>query len=356
MDKEIEIVACKSEKDFQDYSDSFNNNDLPKSIELVNWFHKHNPLHENVVDFAVANNEDGSRKIAAIYAVFPVKFNVFGKIVKAVQSIDTLTDIDFRGKGLFIKLAKNVYNRAKNENYHLVYGFPNGSSAHGFFKKLGWKEIADVPFMIKPLRSNYFSELIAKKWNKFIPNVNLSRIKNINMPKGFSIKRINNNDIDQYDFTAVWKDFSNDKLIAIERNNDYIKWRIGQKPDENYSIDGLFIDAKLIGYIIYAVKDKHNGKIGYILDFIFCPAYKNQSSVLLQHALNNIKKDKADLVLCWSLDHAENHSIFRKKYFFKMPKKLRPIALHFGACSLDDNNDIFNKNNWYLSYFDSDTV
>lgn len=356
MDNEIKIVSCKTENDFKDYTDAFNNNDLPKTTELVRWFHVDNPLKENVVDFAVVDNEENGRTIAAIYAVFPVVFNIFGTIVKAVQSIDTLTDVNYRGKGLFIKLAKDVYLRAKTENYELVYGFPNGSSASGFFKKLDWIKIGEVPFIIKPLRSKYFSKIVTKKWDRFLPNLNLTIKYKNRLNRGYEIINIKKEHINKYDFTSVWKSYTEGKIIGIERNTDYIQWRIGQKPDENYIIDGLFYEGTLIGYIIYCVKEKHNGKIGYIMEYIYKSDQEKVAKALLKNALNNIKLTGADLVLCWCFDHAKNFKHFSKLFFFKMPTKLRPIELHFGASSFNNNEKIYDQNNWYISYFDSDTV
>ena len=50
--------------------------------------------------------------------------------------------------------------------------------------------------------------------------------------------------------------------------------------------------------------------------------------------------------------------IFKNQLFFKLPEKLKPIELHFGVKSFNnDISSIVNKrDNWYLSYSDSDTV
>ena len=44
-----------------------------------------------------------------------------------------------------------------------------------------------------------------------------------------------------------------------------------------------------------------------------------------------IKKENADCILSWCLEHSPNYSIYKKHFFFNLPEKFRPIELHFGV-------------------------
>jgi GNAT superfamily N-acetyltransferase len=48
---------------------------------------------------------DGERAIAS-YTVWPVWLDVGGRVVRGGQSMDTMTHPDYRGRGVFLRLAK----------------------------------------------------------------------------------------------------------------------------------------------------------------------------------------------------------------------------------------------------------
>lgn len=357
MEKEnnYSIISCKDKNGLKAYQGSFIKNELPKELALLEWFHLKNPVKEMFIDFAVPMNNEA--EIAAIYAVFPIYFTIMGKKVKATQSIDTLTDLQHRGKGLFNQLAKSVYQKSINENYSLVYGFPNDQSASGFFKKLEWKSLGTAPFLIKPLRTKYFIKQKVKSLfiQKLLPNIPLSISKKVKFLKGNTIVNI-----EKFDepFTALWQSFTQGKIIGITRDADYLNWRFKEKPFEEYICKGFYAENELKGFVVYCVKEKHEGKIGYIMELIYDLNSPSVGKDLLQFACNEITKKGADVILAWNLNHSTNHPVFKKLHFWGLPEKLRPIKLFFGVRSYDVSMDVdlYNSKNWYLSYCDSDTV
>jgi GNAT superfamily N-acetyltransferase len=137
----------------------FAGNGSPKRPELLAWQYLENPTGELFVDFALAPGPTPGPgdDLAAIYATLPVRVRIGGQVALAIQSVDTITDAGFRGRGLFLTLAKATYARAEAAGARLVYGFPNGQSAHGFFERLGWTSLDPVPFLIRPLRTRYLA-------------------------------------------------------------------------------------------------------------------------------------------------------------------------------------------------------
>ena len=125
-----------SEGDVSAFADCFARNDMPRRLDALRWQYLDNPVDPLLVDFACA---DG--RVGAIYAVQPCAVRVDGRTRLACQSVDTLVDASLRGQGLFTKMADSVYERAARANAAFVYGFPNSSSAPGFFNKLGWASL-----------------------------------------------------------------------------------------------------------------------------------------------------------------------------------------------------------------------
>jgi hypothetical protein len=94
------------------------------------------------------------------------------------------------------------------------------------------------------------------------------------------------------------------------------------------------------------------------MELVYDLKHQLAGRMLLKKAISEIKLQNADCILSWCLDHSPNYNIFRSENFFKMPKKLRPIELHFGARAFDEKfkDLVSNRENWYLSYSDSDTA
>lgn len=338
-----------SEETVEVYKKCFDNNGSPKSDQKIRWQFLDNPINEKFVDIAIDKEKN---KAAAIYAISPVKFKLQEQVILASQSLDTITDIDYRGQGLFIKLAKNVYSNAKDGNVEFVYGFPNGNSIHGFSKKLDWKVLDPIPFLIKPINTSYFTKKIKKL--AWLPNVKIALKKsidrNIIIKEEFSF----NEHVD-----SVWEKFSKNIKVSIQRNKEYLSWRYLNKPNEDYKILHAYTQAgDYIGFVIYCVKGKHGGKIGYIMEYIYDPKYKKESHNLMIEATNRIIDQKADCILGWCFEYSENYSGYKKVGFYNLPEKLRPIELHFGVCTFNKSIDdiVTDRKNWYLSYSDSDTV
>jgi GNAT superfamily N-acetyltransferase len=89
---------------------------------------------------------DGDRVIAS-YTAWPITLRIGGETVQGAQSMDTMTDPDFRGRGLFVALAAASYAMMAEAGYDIIYGFPNDSSFPGFMRRLEWTHIGDVPVL-----------------------------------------------------------------------------------------------------------------------------------------------------------------------------------------------------------------
>jgi GNAT superfamily N-acetyltransferase len=85
----------------------------------------------------IAKDENGDN--AAFYGVFPITINYESKSYLAAQSGDTMTVPEHRKKGLFVALAKDAYQLAREKGVKIVFGFPNQNSYPGFKNKLDWK-------------------------------------------------------------------------------------------------------------------------------------------------------------------------------------------------------------------------
>lgn len=346
-----------SDEDLLLLKNLFDANASPRTLDDLRWRYPLNPTGHVVVDFAV---DDASGELAAAYCVFPADFKLGADRALAVQSLDTLTDERFRGRGLFRQLATSTYDRLTSLDAALVYGFPNGNSAPGFFGKLDWQRLDPVPFLARPLRLPYLARRMkAPEWlSRWLPSLPLvvpsvlarrSRALEIEAVTAFDAS-----------FDRLWQRFSASIPVALIRSATFLTWRYLQHPRATYELRAVKEGSETIGFVAWRVADKHGGRVAYIMELLHDPARPEVGAQLLDHAVRESAANDADIVLAWSLDHSPNRSVFRSSAFFPLPERLRPIELHFGARALAGNGKaaalVGDRANWYLSYTDADTV
>ena len=346
------IKGIADDKELEQYRVCFVNNGTERILTNLQWLHQQNLVKANTIYYAMHDKD-----VAGIYTALPVLFKIGNEVQPALQSIDTLTDVAHRGKGLFPKLAKKLYSDATDNNYALVYGFPNDSSGPGFFNKLQWTSFGEVPFLLKPLNISYFiNKILKRKKNSTLPDGNYSYNApvSVKINNDTGIKLLNNFD-EEYD--SIWKAASANIKVCANRSAAYMNWRFVDKPDEIYYRYGFYSKGKLQAVVVFTIKRKHGGLIGYLMELIYDSQHENAGKQLLKFASKQCKTQHADTILAWSIPNCFNYAVYKKCGYYTLPEKLRPQQLFFGVRAFDEKNAqlILNVNNWYISYADSDT-
>lgn len=348
-------IWFSGESELSRFKSCFDENNSPKTLEHLRWQYK-NTFHKvpALVALGLSDSLDIQSKLSGIYATFPVEFYLNGDLVSGIQSLDTLTSSEFRGRGLFNDLANAVYEKSISKGVELIYGFPNGNSAHGFFKKLNWVSLDPVPFLVKPISINYvFSKIPGLK----IISKLFSGMKIPCKKANFSL--LKENVIIDAAYDNLWIEFRKKITIGVNRSASFMKWRLEDKPGYLYdNIAAYDGSGNMIAIGFYSLQRKHGGNIGYIMDLIFLPNNESTAINILMAINNKLAERGCDAVLAWCFEHSIGYRIFKKCGYLNFPEKFRPIELHFGARSFSEKNkEIINKRkSWYLSYIDSDTV
>jgi len=106
------------------------------SPEALAWRYRDNPAGEVVG----ADAWDGAR-LAAHYVTCPVEALVDGRPIKGLLSLNTATDPDYQGRGLFTRLAEAAYAQGAAAGYQFVIGVANANSTPGFLRKLAFQDV-----------------------------------------------------------------------------------------------------------------------------------------------------------------------------------------------------------------------
>lgn len=107
--------------------------------EYLRWLYIDNPAGE-VVGFDAWDNTT----LAATYVCIPCWVMRKGAKVKMLLSLNTATHENYRGQGLFTRLANATYEEAKAAGISAVYGVANANSIGGFTRKLGFTDLGSL--------------------------------------------------------------------------------------------------------------------------------------------------------------------------------------------------------------------
>src|SRR5882672_10599896 len=115
---------------------------MPKSEEFWRWKHVDNPFGPSPVLVAL----EGER-IIGVRAFLRWEWTRKQELFRAVRAVDTATDPDFQGRGIFSKLTLNLVDTCKHEGIDFVFNTPNDQSKPGYLK-MGWKDAGKLAVTI----------------------------------------------------------------------------------------------------------------------------------------------------------------------------------------------------------------
>lgn len=323
--------------------------------EFLLWQYEKNPVGDAVIKL-VKDKEKNA--LAGQYVVIPMRFKIRNNIVKGTLSLNTLTKSEYRGQGIFTKLAKEVYKSCAENDLAFTYGFPNQNSYPGFIKKLSFKNIGNIHLLLRPLN---IKKLVNKKINPiisvFIPNSKCFRKTKFNTIEDLIVYEINYSNLN--DINQLWNDVKDNYKIIGVRDADYIKWRYLDIPLRKYKILAIKSKDKVMGYIIGTCKEVDGISSGMIVDFLIGSEDGLAGEILVNSIIKYFVDKNVDLVGTLMLPHTNEYNILRKNKFYICPKFLepQPFPVIYRSHTYGGNNELmYDLKNWFLTMGDYDVI
>lgn len=184
--------------------------DDPRLAELFAWKHETNPFGASPLWIA---ERDG--RIAGVRAMMRWDFERGGQIVRAVRAVDTATDPDFQGQGIFRALTMHAVDACRDEGIDWVFNTPNSSSRPGYLT-MGWRVVGRLPAAMVPVNLGGLLRALrsrqpAQRWSVPIDGVGTT--------------------IDDWltrRAPALPDSPSDVRQIRTHRTESYLRWRYGQ--------------------------------------------------------------------------------------------------------------------------------
>ena len=313
------------------------------------WQYQANP--HGPAWFAVGRDPEADGAIVGLIALIATRFRIAGEGVLGYQAVDTIVDPAYRGRNIFVGMGKAGHGGGDVHGGKALWGFPNANAARGWFGRLGWRNFGAIPFLVKPLRSGYFLRRVAGPLGAF--NLPIARRRRAADPRYQAIGRFD----DQA--TALWRACAERVGCGVDRDADFLNWRLMDRPGSVYRTTGLRDPAgRLKAFVSTALLDKHGGRVAYVMEAMAAPEDARELAALLRHEIARRAAEGADVAFAWCPPTAWNRPIYKAARFLPLPERLRPIAIHFGArpIAADAPAAIGDADAWFISYLDSDTV
>jgi predicted acetyltransferase len=301
--------------------------ELEVDIQKWRWKYLENPLKENLI----LVYED-RKKIVGEEAIVPFKAYFKGKILKIGHSVDSMVLNEYRGKGIFKKLALKSLKEGKERGYSYFYGFPNKNSLPIYTKKLNWMSFGYIRRWIFPLNLNILSLKFKIDFSFLSPLFKIG--KNL-LKRDYGFERVYNfNGVDVY-LENLKKHYD----IFLLRDEDFLKWRYLDHPYYKYDI---FKDDKNI--FVLRIKDV-DIKRGTIEEFIYSD-YLSFSKIL-SFSIKYFIENNVDLIDIWVRKGDPLEKILFYKGFIPYQKRLI-IIYPF--------DDIEFSKNYFFNFSDLDVI
>lgn len=107
------------------------------------WKHDENPFGPSPAWVAV----DGDR-LLGLRVFLRWEFVRGGSVVRAVRAVDTATDPDAQGRGIFRALTMHAVEAMTADGVSMVFNTPNAQSRPGYLK-MGWRDLGRYPVSVR---------------------------------------------------------------------------------------------------------------------------------------------------------------------------------------------------------------
>ena len=300
-------------------------------------------------------------EVVGQYLVIPIRYQIDGKSVDGSLSLNTLTRADYRGQGLFTKMAKQTYAQCKKRGLALTVGFPNMSSFPGFVKKLEFVHIGNAVLLVRPLQ---ITSLVigALKRHKYPKYQSYREPNSLGHIESFRTRGIEISTFDLEKDANIYKSYLASRGLLYQqtdRSLQYLKWRYQDIPTRSYSLLKATRNGRFLAMAVIRLRKVYGMEAGFYIDFNCLP---DDESLMAARALDSycrliFKAHGAVFVGVLMAPNCAEFRVLRKQGFFQAPKRFLPhsapvIVRWNGDGSMP--NSLKSIYNWFLTFGDYD--
>lgn len=316
----------------------------------LTWEYRQNPDGHAMIRVA----EKDSRIIAQ-YVVIPRSYRIAGKAMKGSLSLNTLTHPDFRGAGLFRKLAEQLYEDCAGAGIGITIGFPNPASFPVFTGRLGFHHAGRVPFYFKPLNSgSLLARMFSGSGGKMGNEIPWKREK-----AGDGDNHIRYLDVikDKHLLGDFLNRLNENFQTGTIRSPEYMEWRYHSIPGRNYHLLISTVEDNIEEMIVFRTLFVRGIKCAVLMELLSLSTHAGRKGDLVSYWISRCRQNSIHCCIAAATREVYEMSTLGKHGFFRIPQRLLPQPLDFIFRVHDpalENLIPPNVDDWFLTFGDYD--
>jgi hypothetical protein len=291
--------------------------------EVMTWQYWSNPFGTTRSWVAV---NDG--RIVGHHAAYVVPMRRGSVHFSAAIQIDTATESEFRGRGLYGDLSRKLYASCRSDGVATMLGNPN-EQALGPLRRVGWIEVADLRLYIRVLDPGWMSE--RTRLPGWVTRGSRRLLFRTTGPSDATVGDVVPEGLDR-----LVADCADDETASVDIGSDWWQWRFADHPKRPY----FFIEVRRGGRLEAAAacrtRDEQGGRFVDLLDFVA------RSPAPAREVVDAVPAAVPDAV--GILMTASPGGPYGKTAGWaglrRIPRRLRPTRTYFGVFPLIDDQDL----------------
>jgi len=351
-------------------SSRYSAEDSPACLELMQRLSPEGEANDSYLDWQLQRGPAGpaigvvardtvTARLIAQAAMIPVGVRLSGKPVTAGLALNPLIDPDFQGRGIPLDLLRKLDAAAAEEKVAFSYAFPDDASLPVLVNQGGFKEIASLSLLIRPLKP----ETLAMKTTGsrvLARTASIARVVWRTPPsaKQRDVPGLAIDQVTEFDepFAVFWRRVQNRTPLIVVRDSAYLNWRYFEAPGREYAAFAARSEGKVRALIVLRAAPLGRFSAGLIVDLIVEASGEGRAAgrLLIDHAGAYFRDLDLDMLATLSLRHTDEFRLFRASGFWMPPKFLEPHPLHLLVRShAEEANTAYDLHNWFLTLGDS---
>lgn len=233
-----------------------------KTVEYFRWKHVRNPFGVSTGLVAISK---GDERVVATRPLMKWKLASSEMNVDGFRPVDTATDSEWRGRGLFKRMTRAALEELESQAPEgLIFNTPNANSLPGYLK-MGWSQVCILDLRVRP------GSCIA--WLRSLLGRTSSAPAESFLKGGMKIIRAGEMSADLRDRLISFCSRSDSvrvrRGLRTVRTEDYVRWRYFEHPNVDYMFS-VCVAGGQIQSVVVAHEVARRRLKGVLVDEVFC--------------------------------------------------------------------------------------
>jgi GNAT superfamily N-acetyltransferase len=317
---------------------------LARDAAFFAWKYRENPAGRARIALALVDGRPVS-----MACVIPRRMRIGGRDVLGSQSVDIATLPAFRGRGLYTRLARHLFEELAAAGFACTYGFTNRLSTRLTLEALGRERVGALPLRVRvlaPLRA--LAELVRRR-----PSARATP----EPPVAPGVRALFAFDAR---FDALWDALSPRVDVACVRDARYLRWRYLARPDARYEILAAESEqGALEAYLVWRAVERSGVRAAFVLECVAAPERPRAARRLLAAFARRARASGASLAALLASPGDPAHAELARFARLRVPERLFPQETVLSVISHRaelPTPALAVPRRWWIAWGDSDVV